>query len=108
MIDALKESLYTQQVSPPEITPFNKRDYGILCGTIQDNLKPVDALAVTLVREDKTEFSALTSGAGYYAFSKVPAGSYTLKSKKHGVLAETVKIKNGKITTTDINLNELE
>ncbi|MCD6386209.1 family 10 glycosylhydrolase [Candidatus Sumerlaeota bacterium] len=104
LLTALKKEVTPTPAPVPEIIPFNKRPYGILCGKIYRNNKPADSVKLTLVGKTNRRFSTMTSGAGYYAFVKVSPGKYTLMSESHGKLATSIKIKKGKITTQDIHL----
>lgn len=108
LFTALKKEVTTSPVPVPEITPFDKRPYGILCGKIYRNNNPVDGLSLTLVSDDNQRFTTITSGTGYYAFVKVPPGKYNLASEPFGELAVSIEIKEGKIITRDIHLAKQE
>ncbi|MCX7766170.1 MAG: carboxypeptidase-like regulatory domain-containing protein, partial [Candidatus Sumerlaeia bacterium] len=78
-------------------------NYGILCGKVKLDGVPVDGLPLTLVGDNATSFTTITSGTGYYAFVKIPGGRYLVRGTAEGRhFAEKVTVTNGSITTLDI------
>ncbi len=106
-LQVLKKEVFAMPVPVPDIQPFNKRNYGILCGKVTLDGTPMDSLLLTLVGDNATSFTTTSSGTGYYAFVKIPAGNYLIKATAEGRnFAEKVTITNGTIITLDITLTK--
>ncbi len=108
LLNELKKGVFVNPAPIPEIKPYNERSYGTFCGRLTYGTFPADGVSLTLRTDSKKTLQTVTSGTGYFAFANIPPGKYSLESAVHGELLKSLKVKEGRIKTEDIDLNEMK